>query len=63
MENSKRTEPEQKSKNNINYELEKIYSKIIGKDYISYKFNKIVLGTKRLVSSNLNYNDFSKEYD
>ena len=43
--------------------MEKIYSKIIGKDFVSYKFNKIILGTKRLISNNLNYNDFAKEYD
>lgn len=54
---------EEKPKQIFNYDLEKIYFKILGKDYISYKFNKIVLGTKRLISNNLHYNDFSKEYD
>ena len=63
MENSKNNYSEEKPKNVVKYDLEKIYSKILGKDYISYKFNKIVLGTKRLISNNLNYNDFSKEYD
>ena len=63
MENSKNNYSEEKPKNVVKYDLEKIYSKILGKDYTSYKFNKIVLGTKRLISNNLNYNDFSKEYD
>ena len=63
MENSKINYSEEKPKNVVKYDLEKIYSKILGKDYTSYKFNKIVLGTKRLISNNLNYNDFSKEYD
>ena len=63
MENSKINYSEEKPKNEVKYDLEKIYSKILGKDYTSYKFNKIVLGTKRLISNNLNYNDFSKEYD
>ena len=63
MENSKNNYSEEKPKNVVKYDLEKIYSKILGKDYISYKFNKIVLGTKRLISNNLNYNGFSKEYD
>ena len=63
MENSKINYSEEKPKNVVKYDLEKIYSKILGKDYISYKFNKIVLGTKRLISNNLNYNGFSKEYD
>ena len=65
MENSKNFfyYSDKKPKKFLNYDLEKVYSKILGKDYISYKFNKIVLGTKRLVSNNHNYNDFSKEYD
>ena len=63
MESSKNYESDEKPKNLLNYHLEKIYSKILGKDYVSYKFNKIILGTKRLISNNLNYNDFAKEYD
>ena len=63
MENSKINYSEEKPKNVVKYDLEKIYTKILGKDYTSYKFNKIVLGTKRLISNNINYNDFSKEYD
>jgi len=63
MEISKNDFEEEKPKKIFNYDLEKIYFKILGKDYISYKFNKIVLGTKRLISNNLHYNDFSKEYD
>ena len=63
MEISKNDLEEEKPKHIYNYGLEKIYTKILSKDFISYKFNKIVLGTKRLISNNLNYNDFSKEYD
>lgn len=63
MEISKNNVEEEKPKQIFNYDLEKIYFKILGKDYVSYKFNKIVLGTKRLISNNLHYNDFSKEYD
>ena len=63
MENSKIYESDEKPKNIINMDLQKIYLKILGRDFVSYKFNKIILGTKKLVSNNLNYNDFSKEYD
>ena len=63
MEDSKDDESFKKSKNFLNIDLEKIYTKILGKDFVSYKFNKIILGTKRLISNNINYNDFSKEYD
>ena len=54
MENSKINYSEEKPKNVVKYDLEKIYTKILGKDYTSYKFNKIVLGTKRLISNNIN---------
>ena len=63
MENSKNYESDERPKNIINMDLQKIYLKILGRDFVSYKFNKIILGTKRLISNNLNYNDFSKEYD
>ena len=63
MENSKNYESEEKPKKIFNLDLKKVYSKILGRDFVSYKFNKIILGTKRLISNNLNYNDFSKEYD
>lgn len=63
MENSKNYESEEKPKKVFNLDLKKVYSKILGRDFVSYKFNKIILGTKRLISNNLNYNDFSKEYD
>ena len=62
-ENSKNYESEEKSKKIVTLDLEKIYSKILGKDFVTYKFNKIILGTKRLISNNIIYNDFSKEYD
>ena len=39
MENSKNNYSEEKPKNVVKYDLEKIYSKILGKDYTSYKFN------------------------
>ena len=42
---------------------EKIYSKIIDKEFITYKFNQIVLGTKKLISNNTNFKDYSKEYE
>ena len=42
---------------------EKIYSKIIDKEYITFKFNEIVLGTKKLISNNTNFKDYSKEYE
>ena len=63
LENSKNCESEEKPKKIFNLDLKKVYLKILGKDFVSYKFNKIILGTKRLISNNLNYNDFSKEYD
>ena len=41
MEDSKDDESFKKSKNFLNIDLEKIYTKILGKDFVSYKFNKI----------------------
>ena len=55
MENSKNYESEEKPKKIFNLDLKKVYSKILGRDFVSYKFNKIILGTKRLISNNLNY--------
>ena len=46
-----------------NIDLDNIYSKIIDKEYITFKFNQIVLGTKKLISNNLNFKDYSKEYE
>ena len=40
-----------------------IYSKILDKEYLNYKFNQIVLGTKNLVTNNNSFKDFSKEYE
>ena len=42
---------------------EKIYSKIIDKEYITFKFNEIVLGTTKLIYNNTNFKDYSKEYE
>ena len=42
---------------------EKIYSKIIDKEFITFKFNQIVLGTKKLISNNTNFKDYSKGYE
>ena len=42
---------------------EKIYSKIIDKEFITFKFNQIVLGTKKLISNNANFKDYSKGYE
>lgn len=49
--------------NSENEHPEKIYSKIIDKEYITFKFNQIVLGTKKLISNNTNFKDYSKEYE
>ena len=46
-----------------NEDQENIYSKIIDKEYTKFKFNKIVLGTKKLISNNINFKDYSKEYE
>ena len=40
-----------------------IYSKILEKDYTTYEFNQIVLGTKKLIANSINFKDFSKEYE
>ena len=52
-------------KENINTKIgqENIYSKIIDKEYTKFKFNKIVLGTKKLISDSINFKDYSKEYE
>ena len=52
----------EENKENIEHP-EKIYSKIIDREFITYKFNQIVLGTKKLISNNINFKDYSKEYE
>ena len=47
----------------LNTITDNIYSKILDKEYLNYKFNQIVLGTKNLVTNNSNFKDFSKEYE
>ena len=47
----------------LNTIKDNIYSKILDKEYLNYKFNQIVLGTKNLVTNNSNFKDFSKEYE
>ena len=42
---------------------EQIYSKIIDKEFITFKLNQIVLGTKKLISNNANFKDYSKGYE
>ena len=49
--------------NLTNIDSEKIYSKIIDKEFITFKFNQIVLGTKKLISNNANFKDYSKGYE
>ena len=52
-----------KENSNVKKENENIYSKIIDKEYTNFKLNKIILGTKQLISNNINFKDYSKEYE